>query len=98
MKHQLIQSGVVLMGVLDTVLLLYAVLTHHHSKSDNMSGNPLGKISLLKVPLMMLHPASVEWFDTVCLSFLLVAFILRDILLMTFTSIVVRCVVHFVEV
>jgi hypothetical protein len=98
MKHQLVQSGVVLMGALDSALLFYAMLAHHPSKCTTL-GNPLGRVALLKMPLMMLHPASVVWFDTVCLLVLLGALILRDILLMIFTSVVVRFVVHnFLEV
>lgn len=88
--YQLIYSGVVSMGALDSALLFYAVLSHHPSECST-SGNPLGKISLLKIPLMMVHPATTGWFDTVCLALLLVALVLRDILLMIFTSVVLQC-------
>ena len=89
-SYQLNHSGVVLMSALDSALLFYAVLTHHPSQCST-SGNPLGKVSLLKIPLMMVHPAIAEWFDSVCLSLLLIALVLRDILLMIFTSVVLWC-------
>lgn len=93
-RHQLVHSSVVLMSALDSALLLCAVLTHHPSKSTT-AGNPLGKISLLKIPLTVVHSASAEWFDTVCLSVWLIALILRDVLLMMFTTIILKCF-HFV--
>lgn len=91
-----VHSGVVLMAALDSALLLYVVLTHHPSNCAT-AGNPLGRVSLLKIPLAVVHSASAKWFDTVCLSILLIALILRDILLMIFTCIVLKCVFHFIS-
>lgn len=93
---QLVHSSVVLMSAIDCALLLYVVLTHCPSNLATDS-NPLGKISLLKIPLMLVHSASAKWFDTVCLSLWLIALVLRDVLLMIFTTIVVKCVVHFMS-
>ena len=86
-------SGVILLVPMDCALLLYAVLAHCPSPSGVGGGsNPLGKLSLLKVPLMFLHPASAEWFDPVCLSLLLVGLVLCDVLFMIFGIVSVKCI------
>lgn len=87
-------SGVVLLFPLDCVLLMYAVFSHHPSLSTT---NPLGKLSLLKMPLMMLYPASAEWFDPVCLSALLAGLLLCDILFMLFCIILFKCMLSILE-
>lgn len=94
--NQLDHSSVVLMCALDSALLFYVVLTHH-PLSQATDSNPLGKLSLLKIPLMVVHSASAEWFDTVCLSIWLVALVLRDVLLMIFTTIVLKCARHYMS-
>lgn len=94
-NHQLVYSGVVLMATLDSALLFYVVLSP--PLKFITAGNPLGMVSLLKIPLMVVHSTSAKWFDTACLSILLIALILRDILLMIFTSIVLKCVFHFMS-
>lgn len=84
-------SSVVLMSLLDSTLLLYIMLSHQPSKSDTVV-NPLGKISLLKVPLMLLvHSSYAKWFDSVCLSVLLIGLLLRDIFIMISVTILLRC-------
>ena len=85
-------SPVTLMFVLDCTLLIYIVLAHRPSKSPN---NPLGKISLLKIPLTMFHPASAKWFDTICLSLFLLASVARDILLSLFMTISLLLLLHY---
>lgn len=86
----LLTSSVVLMCVLDSTLLLYIVFTRDPSQLPRAS-NPLGKLALLKVPLMMIHGPSTQWFDSVCLSVWLVAIFLYDILLMLFVTIMLKC-------
>lgn len=87
-------SSVVLMCLLDWSLLCYVMLAHHLSNADTAATSPLGKLSLLKIPLMVFHSASAKWFDSVCLSILLVLLILRDILLMIFVTIVITIIIH----
>ena len=85
-------SGLVVLFPMDCVLLLYTVLAHRPSPSDTGGGNPLGKLSLLKMPLMVLYPATAEWFESVCLSVLLVGLLLCDILFMIFSVILFKCI------
>ena len=94
-SYQLTHSSVVLMCVLDCTLLAYVVLTHKPSRAAT-TGDLLGKVSLLKIPLMVVHSASAKWFDTVCLSAWLVALLLRDILFMIFMTILFKCICSYV--
>ena len=86
-------SSVLLMCLVDCSILCYIMLAHHPSNADTAT-NPLGKLSLLKIPLMVFHSASAKWFDSVCLSILLVLLILRDVLFMIFVTIGITIIIH----
>ena len=88
--------GIMILLPMDCALLVYAALTHCSSQSDPNRANPLGKLSLLKVPLMVVYPVSAQWFDSVCLSALLVGHLLCDTLFMMFCIILSQCILNFV--
>lgn len=89
----LVYSSVLLMAILDVTLLVCVVFAPGATKSDT-AGNPLGAVALVKVVLTLLHSSSAHWFEPLCLSLLLVAHLLRDILIMIFFAILLNsCIV-----
>ena len=85
---EVVYSHVVVMVLLDSGYLLYLVFTYDPTRSDT-SVDPMGKLSLLKVPLMLIY-SSFTWFDPLCLSVLLVGQFLYDLVIMLFVFILLR--------
>ena len=84
-------SCVMLVSVVDCGWLLCVVLLRQPSGAPPV--NPLGKLSLLKLPLMFVHPSLAKWFDPVFHILLFIGFLIRDILIMLFVRIAIKCIV-----
>lgn len=80
-------SSVVLMFAIDCGCL---VLSHSLSTVRTPAVNPLGKLALLRLPLMLVHPSAGEWFEPVCMSVLLTGAIFRDVLIMMFVKLLLH--------
>lgn len=94
----LVYSNVVLMLVLDLTLLLY-IFFMPHTSNQNVNEplyNPLGKLSLLKVPLTLVSSSWANWFDPVCLCVMLTGYVFRDLLIMIFLTIVFKLCITLV--
>ncbi len=87
-------SHLVFMTGLYSVWLVYVLLAHHPLKPGT-AVNPLGSLSLLKLPLMMVNRLLSEYLEPVCICLWLVALILRDLLVMLFVNIVSKCIYHY---